>query len=640
MRAVSTLQYRARVTLSDEFFLLAIPTLFFVIISFWQQQTINNDVAIIIHETFQFLAGGNYVSSFYETNPPLILYLNIPVCLLSQWLGLNAFYIFWCYVASLALVSGLTCYALMKQLLHTPLPRYITYFSLLFVFYNIPSTEFGEREHLACILIAPYLFATALALYRKPINQNLAFFIGLSAGFGFALKPHFLVPLCLIEIYFIVDRFNVFAWIRTESLTIFSVMLLYVAAIWAFNPDYINVIWPLVKHYYFTSIPTDIRDFYRNKLLWTGYTAIICNFIFYYAIPRYNKLVMVLALNQIGFMVAVFAGISPWYYHVVPTLAFAIVTMMLCSTLIAAGWLEQGRITFSKPFIAIMVISFFYFMCILTGRPLLCENLLMSLKYLIFLGMSVIATLLVATNKKLIPLALVVIGLIFYNLGNIVLYEMQLFLTSKYYFLIIYSVIAWTIANIGICLLAFTRIKLNWVPAVQKSLAFALYISFILFFPTNMLYLRYIQQTILAHHQNEIVQFLAAQPNKGSISCISSLNPSICTALAYYLNRDLVGKFPSIWWVNAIARPALTLQHQKDKKLFMQVEVDDLNNNKPQWIIIYHNDSSPGIAPMNFFRENKDFQNAWSHYKLATTIPKTNEHAKEIDYEIYERKSV
>ena len=639
MKAVSTQQYCARVTISDEFFLLAIPALFIVIVAFWQQQTINNDVAIIIHETFQFLAGGNYATPFFETNPPLILYLTIPVCLVSKWLGLNTFYVFWCYGAIMALASSLTCYVLLKQLLHAPMPRYVTYISLLFVFYNIPSTDFGEREHLASILVAPYLFATALALYRKPINQNLAFFIGLSAGLGFALKPHFLAPLCLIEIYFMVDRFNVFTWMRTEALTILSVMLVYIAAIWLFNPDYINVLWPLVKHYYFSSVPTDIRDFYHNKLLWSGYMATICSFIFYYAIPHYKKLIMVLALAQSGFLVAVFAGIAPWYYHLIPTMSLAIVSMMLFSALLAANWWEQGRITFSKPFIAIIVLNFFYFMAILTGKPVFCENMMMSLKYLSFLGFSIIATLLVANNKKFIPLSLLLVSVIFYNLGPLVADEMRFFLEIKYYFLIIYSVIIWTLCNIGICLLAFTPIKLNWVPGWQKSLAFAFYISIILFFPTNMVYLRYQQQTLLVQRQNEIIQFLAAQPNKGSISCISSLNPSICTALAYYLNRELVGSFPSIWWVNAIAKPALTLQHQRDKKFFMQVELDDLNNHKPQWIIVYHNDASPGIAPMNYFHENKDFQQAWSHYALATTVPKTNAHVKEVDYEIYERKT-
>lgn len=47
---------------------------------------LNEDVLWLVTATQRLLAGGSYVNNFFETNPPLILYLYTPAVLLVKYI--------------------------------------------------------------------------------------------------------------------------------------------------------------------------------------------------------------------------------------------------------------------------------------------------------------------------------------------------------------------------------------------------------------------------------------------------------------------------------------------------------------------------------------------------------------------------
>ena len=60
--------------------------------------------------------------------------------------------------------------------------------------YVLPWAVFGEREHVALVLVLPYVLLFAARESRATLPLRSAVVAGALAGFGFAIKPHFVVP--------------------------------------------------------------------------------------------------------------------------------------------------------------------------------------------------------------------------------------------------------------------------------------------------------------------------------------------------------------------------------------------------------------------------------------------------------------
>ena len=70
----------------------------------------------------------------------------------------------------------------------------------------VPFFWFGEREHCAVILVIPYLFSTIARLHGVKINRYEGVLYGLFAGIGFLIKPYFIMPLILVEAYYLIKK--------------------------------------------------------------------------------------------------------------------------------------------------------------------------------------------------------------------------------------------------------------------------------------------------------------------------------------------------------------------------------------------------------------------------------------------------
>jgi hypothetical protein len=164
---------------------------------------LNHDAGWLLYVSERVLNGDRLYVDVIEVNPPLIVWLGIPVILLERLLGVHHTLLFPVLVALGAGSSLAACWRLSGQVLSAPYraPALAALAAALFV---IPSGNWGQREHLMLLLAAPYIFACASRARGQ--NPGAWLPIGVAAGLGFALKPHFLLMPAALEAWLLISR--------------------------------------------------------------------------------------------------------------------------------------------------------------------------------------------------------------------------------------------------------------------------------------------------------------------------------------------------------------------------------------------------------------------------------------------------
>jgi hypothetical protein len=164
----------------------------------------NHDVAWLLYLSGRVLDGARLYVEMIEVNPPLVVWAGIPMILLERVTGVSHTLLFPVVVAVGAAGSLVACWRLSRGLVadtyRAPLLGALA--TALFV---IPSGDWGQREHLTLIMTAPYLLGSAMRARGLDLSTRSSWWVGLVAGIGFALKPHFLIVLLAVETWLIVS---------------------------------------------------------------------------------------------------------------------------------------------------------------------------------------------------------------------------------------------------------------------------------------------------------------------------------------------------------------------------------------------------------------------------------------------------
>lgn len=306
----------------------------FIFLCAWilqQQILLNWDASWLIHAARRLLVGGTYKNNFFETNPPLILYLSMPAILISNLTSLAIYTSFKLYIFALATISLLTIYPMFKVIYTNDelnLSALAT-LAMAAIFLLLPLYEFGQREHLYIIFTMPYLIALAYQWEDKKISSRYASWIGLLASFGFALKPHFLFVLAGLECIYMIKQRRFFAWWRAEVIVIIVLTIAYLASIAMFQPDYYLFIIPYVMRNYYAGVGISLHTliFYPP--------AVFCWIPILFAVAwnstlRYQSLTVVLISYLILNLLFVFIlQHTLFYYHLLPAYSAAILLLLL-----------------------------------------------------------------------------------------------------------------------------------------------------------------------------------------------------------------------------------------------------------------------------------------------------------------------
>lgn len=311
----------------------------FVFLAFTLQSSImvSPDVSYLMHAAWELFQGGRYGSQIFETNPPMILYLYLPVHLLVKMVTSDIIFALRIYILFLSLISfGMCFYLLKKAIPHDRFYQYSLLLTLLWVLFLLPVYAFGQREHLLIIFTLPYVFSRVLFLQNKSISRTIRFLIGVLGGLGFALKPFFIIPFAFLELYGIFKKRSIFAAFRIESLTIVCVIIGYLISILIWQQEYIDIILPLVFKYYF---PFFIKSF-AELFLKPGVIfcfATITTFMVFYSSDHYKALGVTLWLTLLGMILAYIIPRQTWYYHLYPAISLSYLLSMHCLVQLCSG---------------------------------------------------------------------------------------------------------------------------------------------------------------------------------------------------------------------------------------------------------------------------------------------------------------
>ena len=344
MRPLKHTQRHHIVTLS------CIGLIFLIAAMIQAQFVINWDVAWDIDVTRRLLEGGSYQHDFFDLNPPLIFFIYIPVILL-QHLSLSVQAALCLYLFILIGISLWLCYFSIKAIFS----NFPAYFSVIFLssvaitLLIYPVDSLGQREHLLLIFTLPYFFLVAYRMQNNIPSVRYALAVGLFAGLGFAIKPYFLIPAIMIEIYYWYYKKYFLAWMRPETIMILAITVLHILVTLLFYSDYLSQVMPVALQFYYEGVYSSVFNYIFYYFL---YIAVI-NLLFarLSSCKELKSFNIILTLGLFGFLLIYILQCTNWYYHYYPALSMAI---LLSITLLFM--FREKIINFVLVFFLIMII--------------------------------------------------------------------------------------------------------------------------------------------------------------------------------------------------------------------------------------------------------------------------------------------
>lgn len=172
-----------------------------LILLFVYQPYLNHDCGLMLSGAVQILDGQ---LPFFDTNPPMSVYLNLPPAILSRVTGMSAL------TAAQIAMFALLCWTLgMMRYLLPRTPAALNQMEstmlcgtlvavTLFVYQR---GEFGQREQIFVLLYLPYLLLRFVRYAGGEVPKWLAIPVGVTAMLGIALKPYFVAIWLMVEIF-------------------------------------------------------------------------------------------------------------------------------------------------------------------------------------------------------------------------------------------------------------------------------------------------------------------------------------------------------------------------------------------------------------------------------------------------------
>jgi hypothetical protein len=295
---------------------------------------LNHDVAWYLHAAGRELAGDRLYVDLIETNPPLIVWLSLVPQFLARSAGVSAILALRLLMFGLVAASLLTTRsALLRVLPDRPGACRVVLLLSLLILLPLPGYDFAQREHLLLTLFLPSLVMASGRAKGSHLAGALPWVVGIMAGVGLSLKPHFILPWIAIEAYLGVRR-GWRIWIRPEALAVVVVGLTYAVALATITPEYLQLIrWagPLYS--------ASGRAPFAQLASEPGVALAILALIGFLALrskgdePELLDLILVADLGFLGIALLQDKGYS---YHFYPPLALAVMLIGL----LAAGSLE------------------------------------------------------------------------------------------------------------------------------------------------------------------------------------------------------------------------------------------------------------------------------------------------------------
>lgn len=299
---------------------------------------LNHDVSYFVHFSRWLLQGRELGTDLHDGNLPMVWGLFMPSAALAQAHVMSeatavrlAFWAF--FLLSAALLAAVLRHVDEKE--RPAATGWLCAFVLVATL--APGFSFGQREHASVLFAMPYLAAAVVRLNGGVLGRPLAVTIGLLAGIGFAIKPHFLAIPAFVELWLLARLGWRSLFARTESIVLALTVLTYVIAVAVLLGDYLRFIMGLARYTYWaysSSNYTGLIDRYMTvaqPYVYGGVIALITR--------TWTRQHTVLLLAGLGYSVCYFVQAKGFVYHGYPVLVCSMTFLGIClGPALARAW--------------------------------------------------------------------------------------------------------------------------------------------------------------------------------------------------------------------------------------------------------------------------------------------------------------
>jgi hypothetical protein len=302
------------------------------------------DMSFLLYAAGRLLDGAVLYRDVIEINPPLVIWLNVPVVALARAIGVSELRLY--PLAVTAVMTGLLvcCARITRRYALAGEPELRSWFLLVLAvaLFPLAREDYGQREHLVLGLILPYLLLLVTRRRQVPVPAAEAAAIGLLAATGFALKPHFLLVWIALE--------GLRRWRRPwssamqpESAVVAGALAVYVTLVYLATPAYFNVVallGPVYARYLHAA-------FLELLVLSPGAALVLFATLTLIALRRRlpsSELTAALTVGMVGCFVAAAAQQKGLRYHFYPAFALSFVIVALPARLPLLGGTPVERL--------------------------------------------------------------------------------------------------------------------------------------------------------------------------------------------------------------------------------------------------------------------------------------------------------
>lgn len=304
-------------------FLIAIAVLFAVQISIRLGSDVNHDTAWYLYVAHGLLEGGELYRDFVEVNPPLAMWLTVPVVMLSRATGIAPIETLYGVFFAITAMSLLLAWRYLAMIRELPVwTAGFVLFPLAAAFLFMPGSSFGQREHLLVLLFLPWFMLRAARSNGAQVSAIESVFVGLLAAAAICLKPHAILAPLAIETLLLWRSRSLRAVFPPENLAAVVFAAAYGAAIVVWTPLFMAEMLPFGVAAYVPYYGLDAAEIMQRGALPASVLAIALALICTARGPMRNLAILAFAAG-VGFLAAYFFQAKGFNYQIMPARFFA-----------------------------------------------------------------------------------------------------------------------------------------------------------------------------------------------------------------------------------------------------------------------------------------------------------------------------